>query len=357
MSGTTTSSMAIPEPMQALSPEDMKGDRCPLPREPGVYAAWITSEEALEELGVEGPAPVVVYIGKAGPTSRTKGKPRTLRDRLREHVRQPGQQDCYPFFELAELLGVRRTILLPIWHRNPDKVSVSRYRSRPSPLGQLSIDQALAWQYENLVWGWVPLPADQVNQMESTLIRQHQPLLNQRGMPSGSPPPQLRRIGPYEADRARWLCVYSNLAASIRAALAPDQNGQYDLDARWWPIVSSRQETTTTFPVSDGRSVCALHWDAGLHSPDERSWREPLMDAWEDTFFSAPPDGVLPEDWEAAVIAEEVLWIAAGRCPGGVESLFATTAHESDAAWTMPTPEIVKGLLALQKKWTSWERH
>ncbi len=349
-------SVAIPEPMQTLRPEDMKGDGCPIPREPGVYAAWITTDEALEQLGVEGPAPVVAYIGKAGPTSRTKGKPRTLLDRLREHVRQPGQQDCYPFFELAELLGVRRTILPPIWHRSFYKVQASKYRSRPSPLGQLSINQALAWQYEHLVWGWSALPASQVNQVESALIKEHLPLLNHRGMPAASPPPQLRRIGSYEADRARWLALYSYVAAASRVFEEADASGSFEVDSTSWPVVAEDQTPVDAIGVFGLGSVRNLHWGAGSAAFADWSWGDDLADAWAATFLLSSA-GESHDDRDRSVRMEEALWIAAAIADGGIESLLATTPDESDIVWTMPAPSVVSELLALQKKWTSWERH
>lgn len=42
-----------------------RGVASDLPRRPGIYAAWILDPRALRQAGIDGPAPLLLYVGKA----------------------------------------------------------------------------------------------------------------------------------------------------------------------------------------------------------------------------------------------------------------------------------------------------
>jgi hypothetical protein len=131
---------------------------------PGVYAAWICDPDALASCGVAGPAPRLIYVGKASGRGG-------LRARLLRHARTP-------FWSLVDLLGARGTIRPGWWQYAIKHQRHSRSLHAP-PLAAATERAALAWQHEHLVWGWVPI-AD-AGTVESALIAAHEPLLNLRG--------------------------------------------------------------------------------------------------------------------------------------------------------------------------------
>jgi len=144
----------------------------------------------MAELGVHGATPFLLYVGKAGG-------PGGLRARLRRHAQTP-------WFEVADLLAARGRAL-PLWWGYADKVRQRRVPPMP-PLAQVAFDQTLAWQHERIVWGWRDVPASVLSRHETALIAANVSLLNRRGrgyLRHG--PPQLRAIGPYGEQRARWL--------------------------------------------------------------------------------------------------------------------------------------------------------
>lgn len=107
-----------------------------IPRVEGVYAAWITTREALVEIGIDGPPPVLVYIGKATGVGG-------LRTRLRRHASSA-------WWELIDLLASRRTVL-PGWWSHSQKNTGRRTLLIP-PLAMVSHAQALDWQHRNVRW-------------------------------------------------------------------------------------------------------------------------------------------------------------------------------------------------------------
>jgi hypothetical protein len=173
-----------------------------VPAAPGVYTAWIVEEDALEEVGVEGPAPVLAWVGKAE---------RTLRGRLSDHVPSPTKLHRQPFIDLGDLLAVRGAVPLNLWARCLDKGP--GHWNAPSGLGALAMDRTLGWQRDRLVWGWEVLPTDEIAAHETALINGHAPLLNRKGRGLRANPPQLRRIGRFERYRALWLAVLAGAAA------------------------------------------------------------------------------------------------------------------------------------------------
>jgi hypothetical protein len=80
---------APPAPLSRLDHSDVRD----LPAAHGVYAAWILEDDALDEAGIEGPAPVLAYVGKAGK--------RTLSERLSNHVPAPTRRHRLPFIDWA----------------------------------------------------------------------------------------------------------------------------------------------------------------------------------------------------------------------------------------------------------------
>jgi hypothetical protein len=197
-----------------------------VPADTGVYAAWITDPNGLEQCGVAGPEPRVVYIGKASGRGG-------LRSRLLRHARDP-------FYSLADLLASRGTILPCWWHFAWKDQPFARTVKAP-PLARLSSDAALAWQHQHLRWGWVTL--EDPRAVESALIATHQPLLNLHGrglVKLG--PPQLRDIGDYEAARAAWL--FSTVWIAAITAAEDEWNTWneairvigFEIDEEGWPM-------------------------------------------------------------------------------------------------------------------------
>jgi hypothetical protein len=196
----TTRALAavLPAPERTLDHRAVEA----LPDAPGVYAAWITDEAALRQAGVEGPAPVLAYVGQA----------RSLRQRIGRHVPGPEVRHRLPFSDLGELLATGGLTLWNWWARSFDRGPAGRWNV-PSGLGQLAIDQTLAWQRENLVWGWSVEAPEILTMLEVSLIVEHEPLLNPQRRGVRAMPPQLRRIGANRHRRAQWLHLLSWTAA------------------------------------------------------------------------------------------------------------------------------------------------
>lgn len=171
------------------------------PTQTGVYAAWITDAESFSECGIAAPEPRVVYIGKASGGGG-------LRSRLLRHARQP-------FWSLLDLLASRGTILPSWWHHAFKRQPHKRTLKTP-PLAKLAEDAALAWQQDHLRWGWTS--TGEPRPVESSLIAQHQPLLNLHGRGFALlGPPQMRLIGDFERARAGWLFSTAWIAALTAA--------------------------------------------------------------------------------------------------------------------------------------------
>src|SRR4051794_7765174 len=152
----------------------------------GVYAAWIVDDVALSEAGGDGPAPRLMYLGRAQTAAG-------LRGRLMEHARKP-------WYSLAELLAVRGHVLFPWWGRCMDKGS--GYRPKRTPLAQVSEIQAVDWQRRNLVWTWEVAPFALVHDLELQLIRELKPFLNRASAERDLP--QTRCGESYRRARTRW---------------------------------------------------------------------------------------------------------------------------------------------------------
>jgi hypothetical protein len=159
-----------------------------VPVSPGVYAAWLVDSKALAGCGVEGPAPRLMYVGRAVSAGG-------LRTRLRNHAEAS-------FTELGDLLAVRGKTLFDWCGRNPHSLAPG-YRPRPSPLGQLARTQALEWQLRHFHWAWRKCSREQATALESGAIKEMKPLLNLRG--AGRETPQLRFGRGYGRARGRWL--------------------------------------------------------------------------------------------------------------------------------------------------------
>ncbi len=210
----------LPGPQGPLTPLTVRH----VPHKPGVYAAWLEDADALEQAGIEPDedGTALLYVGLS-----TSG----LARRLQRHV-------FAPFWDLAELLAMRRTVL-PAWWVRAQKSTTGRTVS-PTPLAGVTEDQALGWQYQHLRWGWVPVSRDEVRRVEVELIAEHQPVLNLRGQGlRAAGPPQLRYVGRYEAERAEWLFRLTWLAV---LTLAPDgwvgrptASLHVAMDADGWP--------------------------------------------------------------------------------------------------------------------------
>lgn len=160
-----------------------------VPNRPGVYAAWITTPAALRALGVAGPAPRLIYIGRAVAASG-------LRGRLLEHTLSSWQT-------LNELLAARGGCVFSWWHRTR-LARDAPYRPTPSALGDLSSHEALRFQHEHLRWRWISCRSrTRAEALEIELLASNEPLLNH--LLADPTPPQLRYHQGFEAARARWL--------------------------------------------------------------------------------------------------------------------------------------------------------
>lgn len=209
------------------------------PRETGVYAAWITDESALVELGVTGQTPFLLYVGKAAGRGG-------LRQRLRRHVQAP-------WYEVSDLLAARSRVL-PMWWRYADKV-VNRRVPPVTPLAQVASDQALMWQHQHVLWGWRGVPASQAGAIESDLIERHLTLLNRRGRgyaKHGSP--QLRAVGEDTAARAWWLFHAAWIAVLDQQPAGWSSRGLRGLrvasdDAGWPTLLGEGTERTIRVPT------------------------------------------------------------------------------------------------------------
>jgi hypothetical protein len=234
-----SSATDVPPPRHRLDP----AAAAQLPRTPGIYAAWITMDAALEQVGIAGPAPRLVYVGIA--TSKAG-----LRRRLTAHV-------STPWWELLDLLASRRAVL-PAWWAHSFKNSPHRTLTIPA-LAQLASDEALAWQHEHLRWGWTEMPKAEAQAAEVAAIAAHRPLVNRKGLDYGAePPPQLRATGPHEAARAWWL-----------------------FHAAWLAVITIEEASYSA--VDFGRLMVAV---------DEDGWPVPLADGDHQRLD-------LPSDWEA----------------------------------------------------------
>lgn len=225
-----------------------------LPNRPAVYAAWIVDQAALSEAGIEGPAPVLMYVGKTS----------CLKRRLRRHAQ-------WPWWNLIDLLASRGT-LLPAWWSYADK-NITGSTAAPPLLATTSMSQARAWQEKNLRWGWVTDPSMGVGPLESRLIKAHRPLLDRSGQ--GYParlPVQLRRIGPYEKERAWWLFHASWLAV---LTLKP---------IRW---------------VAKAPSYRPAFWESYAIACDDDGWPVPLTEG-------TVHETMILDDWSAREILVEV---------------------------------------------------
>lgn len=218
---------------------------------PGVYAAWIVDPAALAEAGIDGPPPVLMYVGKASSTGGLKA-------RLRLHA-------SWPWWELIDLLATRRTVL-PGWWSHAQKNTQRRTLTVP-PLAAVSQDQARAWQWRNLRWGWISDPSMDLLKHEAALIASHRPMLNRRGLGyQAQGPTQLQRIGAYEEERAGWLFHVSWLAV---LTLQPDG----------WVQRSRRPWSRSTHVACDGAGWPVPLLEGATHAitiPDERSARKAL---------------------------------------------------------------------------------
>ena len=214
-----------------------------VPDKPGIYAAWVVDESALRQCGIAGPAPSLIYVGKAGE--------RGLRKRLEIHARRP-------FYELGELLAVRGNALFPWEHR---VVQYGPGRFKPGPLCQISSRQTLEWQHRHLMWSWRTVSSKSVTKSENEAIEAGEPILNRQG--GGSVPPQLRAASGYSRARSRWLWhvvwawldYYDAESPTLSAADATDwQRGQhFRIDRDGYPLPASlweRRERHVALPRS-----------------------------------------------------------------------------------------------------------
>lgn len=194
-----------------------------MPTYGGVYAAWIVDGDAVGALGAGGPAPVLMYVGKASSA------PGGLQRRLKRHA-------TTAWWELSDLLAARGIVTAGWWAYGAHN-HAGRMPPMP-PLAKRTFDATLDWQQREFRWGWAAVDDDVLGGVESRLIAEHAPLLNWtgRGM---QPPPQLRAIGGYEASRAKWLFHVSWLMVLLEqpAGWAERRLGRLNVawDAEGWP--------------------------------------------------------------------------------------------------------------------------
>lgn len=249
-----------------------------LPDRPAVYAAWIVDQAALSDAGIEGPEPVLMYVGKTT----------SLRRRLRRHAQ-------WPWLNLIDLLASRGTVL-PAWWSYSEKNIMGSTAAAPPLLAITSLAQALAWQEKNVRWGWITDPAVGVGALESRLTKAHRPLLDRSGQ--GYParlPVQLRRIGPYEKERAWWLFHVSWLAVLTLKPIG-------------W--------------LGRAPSYRPAFWESYAVACDDDGWPVPLNKG-------TVHETMIPEDWTAREILVEV-------APSELLEAVAdsSTGSEEAAAWS-----------------------
>lgn len=159
-----------------------------VPARTGIYAAWITDAAALRDVGIDRPAPRIVYVGIA---TGAHG----LRRRLLKHSRGP-------FQELNELLGVRGRALFCWGYRylppgEPRSVGTT-------PLLEVAERQTLEWQHRHVSWSWSACSPARARALEKEAVVRHEPVLN-RKYAERLKPPELRAASRYGKARARWL--------------------------------------------------------------------------------------------------------------------------------------------------------
>ena len=223
---------------------------------PGVYAAWIADAAALTDVGVDGPAPVLWYVGRATGAGG-------LRARLRRHARSA-------WWELVDLLASRR-VVLPGWWSYAFKNTARRTLTVP-PLAMVSHDETLRWQHSHLRWGWIAGSKVNTKALEGDLIATHLPLLNLHGRGlSGRAPVQLRNRLAFEQDAAWWLFHVSWLAVIVSA---PEEWIEVRGRHTSWPISCSVacDDDGWPVPLTEGR-------DHKITVPDEASARQVLIKA------------------------------------------------------------------------------
>lgn len=226
------------------------------PERPGVYAAWVVDEAALTDAGIDGPPPVLWYVGKATGVGG-------LRARLRRHARAA-------WWELVDLLASRR-VVLPGWWSYAYKNTTRRTLTIP-PLAMVSHDETLRWQHSHLRWGWSAASAGKTRTLEGDLIATHLPLLNRhgRGLRERTPV-QLRERTAFEREAAWWLFHVSWLGVIM---LAPDDWLEVRSTDASWPVTCTVacDDDGWPVPLTDGR-------DQEITVPDESSARELLVRA------------------------------------------------------------------------------
>ena len=333
----------LPEPPEPNARLDWEAAKS-LPDRPGIYAAWILEEDALEAVGVEGPAPVLTYVGKAG----------SLRERIGRHVPGPQLLHRLPFIDLGELLALRGAVISNWWARSFDK-GPNKYWNTPSALGALGIDQTLSWQRDHLVWGWTPIPKGGLSQLEARLINTHAPLLNRRGQGLSHHPPQLRRIGPYEETRALWLYLLSFTAATRttfeRSPWGADEELSVGLDAEGFPCLEGGdlplEDSSVLVPGFDEATVLAEMREAVADGPaDVRA------------ALSVPPRRCELLNWWAAASALGGEGAMAGMLTGREEAWSTDEDHDDTDVLRLPkSPERIRELVEVIELGLGYERH
>jgi hypothetical protein len=222
-----------PSPSQSLDIEAARQ----APTDQGIYAAWLTAEEALREIGIDGPPPVLVYVGIAVG----KGG---LRHRLLRHAQ-------VPWWELIDLLASRRTVL-PAWWAHAPKNTDRRTLTTPM-LARIAEEQARAWHHEHLRWGWEVMTRKEAETREVAVIAAHRPLVNRKGRGyRAGPPPQLKAGNTYEPERAWWL-----FHAAWLAVLSLEHTDFVRPLRRWHPTTYSLEVATNPdgWPVPLGQGT------------------------------------------------------------------------------------------------------
>lgn len=256
--GDVTRSVAL-DPLVAASE---------VPRAAGIYAAWIVSDAALHALGIAGPAPVLMYVGKAA------GGRGNLRRRLTVHSR-------VPFYELIELLAIRGHTIFP-WHARAYTPGSGRMY-RASPLAQLATDAGMRFQHTHLRWAWRSCDADEARVLERRAIASGRPLLNRAG--AGSTPPQMRRRDGYERDAACWLWHVAWAALYVGSSRDPSWRYGDPASAGWalghsgWPQPCATDDAIEAPRLPAHRKVRRLIRSAAKHESVPSVVREAVNQA------------------------------------------------------------------------------
>jgi hypothetical protein len=238
-----------------LTALDAPGPDGPPPR-PGIYAAWITTRQALDDLGVAGRLPLLMYVGKAA-----RGGGGALDRRvMKRHV-------GVAFDAVNEMLAVRGHALFP-WDTRMQPPADAGRMYQYTPLGEIASRTTVEWQFEHLCWNWECCTEQAAPVQEKKAIIAGEPLLNVAGTTDGVP--LLRRRAQKSRAAARWLWHTSWAAlytvsrdrrfekrywGDVRRGWGADQQG--------WPIPRSvADDERLRLPIPDNEELEAIVLEA-----------------------------------------------------------------------------------------------